>query len=178
MFLIIRFIFVFLFFMFCFLFCAFCVFVLFCVLFLSMHLVIFYLCEIHLQLSGQDLPLIRIFVKLPNAEWTTVCENISSTPLSDETRSACYRVIHDLIPTQVLLHGINIQNTRACVHCNNIYPLLRPLTMCTATSELWQWTRHRIVAVIVRIPDMFPHSGCYSQISPFGRKINIQVKYG
>jgi hypothetical protein len=76
----------------------------------------------HLRLFGQDLPLIRIFVQHPNAEWTTVWENIASTSLSDETRSTWYRVIHDLIPKQVRLHEINIHHMY--VQCNDIYTLL------------------------------------------------------
>jgi hypothetical protein len=43
--------------------------------------------------------------------------------------------IRHLIPTQVQLHGINIQNTMACVQCNNVCTPLYTLKTCTATSE-------------------------------------------
>jgi hypothetical protein len=66
------------------------------------------------------------------------------------------RVIHDLIPKQVRLHGINIHNAKACVQDNNIYTLLYTLTTCTATSELWQWTRHRIDTVLCTDPGYMP----------------------
>jgi hypothetical protein len=49
----------------------------------------------------------------------------------------------------VLVYGTNIQNARACVQCNYIDILLCRLTMWTASSQLWQWTRHRIVAVLL-----------------------------
>jgi hypothetical protein len=42
------------------------------------------------------------------------------------------------------------------VQCNNIYTLLHTLTTCIATSALWQWTRHRIAAVICTDPRYVP----------------------
>jgi len=58
-------------------------------------------------------------------------------------------VAHNQAATQVLVHGTNIQNTRACVQCNYIDTLLHRLTTWTASSELWQWTRHRVAAVLL-----------------------------
>lgn len=43
-----------------------------------------------------------------------------------------------------------VAKTGACVQCSNIYSLL--YTMCTATSELWQWACHRIETVIYTDP--------------------------
>jgi hypothetical protein len=69
--------------------------------------------------------------------------------LSDEKILTWRSVAHDLAATHILVHGINIQNTRTCVQCNYIDILLHHLTTWTASSELWQWTRHRIVAVLL-----------------------------
>jgi len=38
----------------------------------------------------------------------------------------------------------------------NICTLLHTLTMCIATSELWQWTRHRIDTVLCTDPGYMP----------------------
>ena len=76
-------------------------------------------------------------------------ENIDDSRLSVEKILTWRSVAHDLAATQVLVRGTNIQNTRACVHCNYIDTLLHRLTTWTASSELWQLTRHRIVAVLL-----------------------------
>lgn len=126
----------------------------------------------HLRLFGQDLLLIWILVKHANVEQTNVWENIASTPLSDKMRSMWYRVIYDLIPTQVRLHGINIHNMRACVPCNNIYTLLHTLIMCTTIYKQWQWTHDRIAAVVCADPRYVPPPPQWLLLpdSPFGRK--------
>ena len=101
-------------------------------------------------------------------------ENIASTPLSDETRSKWHRVIHDFIPTYAgttTWHQHTEHNTRACIQCNDIDRILYRLTTCTATSELWQWTRHRIAAVLCADPR-------YVMMSPYGRKQNVKLTYG
>ena len=109
----------------------------------------------HLRLCGRDLPLIWIRVKHPNAEWTNVWGNIVSTPLPDETRSTWYRVIYDLIPTQVRLHDINIQNTGACVQCTNVYTLLH--TQCALPPHSYgNGNVHRNAAVICTDPRYVP----------------------
>lgn len=88
----------------------------------------------HLRLCGRDLPLIWIRVKHPNAEWTNVWGNIVSTPLPDETRSTWYRVIYDLAPTQVRIHGVNIQNTTECLRCKDVHCHHRAMAMGTSTD--------------------------------------------
>jgi hypothetical protein len=110
----------------------------------------------HLSLVGQDLPLTRILAKYPKAELEAICENIASTPMSDETISTCYRVIHHLTPKHVRLNTMNLQNTRARVQCHGIDTLLHRLTTCTATSGLWQWARHTIVVVLPTDPRYVP----------------------
>jgi len=88
--------------------------------------------------TGHDKPLIRILIKYACAEWTTIWENIPSTPLCDETRSTWYRVV-------TWLHNIKTQNTRAYVQFTSIETLLHRLA---PLPQLCQWTRHRIVAVL------------------------------
>ena len=48
------------------------------------------------------------------------------------------------------------QNTRACGQCNKTYTILHTLTTCTATSELWQWTSHKIAVVVFMDPRYVP----------------------
>ena len=99
--------------------------------------------NVHLPLFEQDLPLTWILVKYPKAEVGTIWDNIAST-----TMSTWYRVIHHLTPTHVRLQSVNLQNTRARVQCSDIDTLLYRLKPCSATSGLWQWTRHRIAVVL------------------------------
>jgi hypothetical protein len=54
-------------------------------------------------------------------------------------RFTWYRIIYDLTPTHVRINSVNIRNTRDV--CS--------VMTCTATTELWQWTRQRIASVLL-----------------------------
>ena len=46
----------------------------------------------------------RITQLQPDAKWTAEWKNLHETPVPDTSRAACYKVIHDIIATNVRLH--------------------------------------------------------------------------
>lgn len=67
--------------------------------------------------TGHDMPLIRILIKYACAEWTTIWENIPSTPLCDETRSTWYRVVTHYIISKHKTRG-RMSSLPLSKHCS------------------------------------------------------------
>ena len=55
---------------------------------------------------------------------------LSITPTSGADKMNCYKVIHEIIPTNVRLHSIRISPTDSCSECNNTDTLNHRPTQC------------------------------------------------
>jgi hypothetical protein len=49
-------------------------------------------------------------------------------------------IIHDLIPTNVRLHRIQLRDTDNCTQCARQDMMLHHLTECGVGCEIWEWT--------------------------------------
>jgi len=81
---------------------------------------------------------------------------MASTPLSSETRSTWYRVIHDPTPTQVQRHGINLQNMSASVQFNITDTLLLTLKRALTPRSYGNGQDTGLLKYYIRTPDMSP----------------------
>jgi len=80
-------------------------------------------------------------------EWEKVWNNLHSIPTSEGARSACYTVIHDLLPTNTRLHRIRLVETEDCTLCGKKDTTVHRLTECGEGEEIWEWTRIRLAAI-------------------------------
>jgi len=72
-------------------------------------------------------------------------------------RCMWYRVIHDLIPTNVRLHRINVVPTDTCRQCTSIDTLEHRLIACGEGRRIWNYSKTLITRMMrttpARIPD-------------------------
>jgi hypothetical protein len=72
----------------------------------------------------------RIEKQYPHADWKTIWKNLTITPISGPEKMNWYKVIHDIIPTNVRLHRIRIYPTDNRCERNNTDTLEHGLTEC------------------------------------------------
>jgi hypothetical protein len=73
---------------------------------------------------------VRITKVWRNTEWKTVWKNIHCTPVPGGTKAVWYKVIHDILPTNVRLHKIRISPTDKCILCGMQDTLQHCLIKC------------------------------------------------
>ena len=77
----------------------------------------------------------RITKIWPNPDWYTVWKNIHCTPVPGGTKAVWYKVIHDILPTNVRLHKIRISPTDKCNNCG-MHDTIAPHRMWRRTTDL------------------------------------------
>jgi hypothetical protein len=82
-------------------------------------------------------------------QWKSVWKTLQMTPKTNTIKVQWYQVIHDLIPTNLRLHRINLPTTSQCRFCSRQDTLLHRIIECGEGPVIWRWLRHRI-AVILR----------------------------
>ena len=84
-------------------------------------------------------PNIRVVNQNPGVIWLNVWKNVSSKHITREARSAWYRAIHDLFPTNQRLHHIGMVASDKCNSCpSSVDYLLHRLTSCKSTKHIWR----------------------------------------
>ena len=73
----------------------------------------------------------RIEKQWPHTDWKTIWKNLTITPTSVANKMNWYKVMHDIIPTNVRLHRIRISPTDNCSECNNTDTL-------SQTNRMWR----------------------------------------
>jgi exonuclease III len=91
---------------------------------------------------------LRIIRHWPNTNWANVWTNLHSSRLSDNIKSAWYKVIHELIPTKERLVAINLASSMQCDRCHKTDTLTHRLTNCDPSAVIWQWTKNRIATIL------------------------------
>ena len=76
-------------------------------------------------------------VEKPAKVWTT-----------DTIRAEWYKVIHDIVPTNVHLARINLSDTDRCRLCGRCDTLIHRLTVRIEMKDIWDWTRRRIGLIL------------------------------
>ena len=88
-----------------------------------------------------------------HADWKTIWKNLTITPTSGADKMNWYKVIHDVIPTNVRLHRIRISPTYNCSECSNTDTLEHRLTDCGKNKMHWEWIQ-KIIARMLRTSPM------------------------
>ena len=57
----------------------------------------------------------RIYKLWPHTDWKQVWKNLNDAPISENMRCVLYQAIHDLLPTNVTLHRINMTPSNTCL---------------------------------------------------------------
>ena len=92
----------------------------------------------------------------PNTDWNTVWENIHCTPVPGGMKAAWYKVIHDILPTNVRLYKIRISPTDNCSNCGMHDKLQHRLVECGEGPQIWQWTTQKLALILRTIPARIP----------------------
>jgi len=90
----------------------------------------------------------RITQLQPQAKWTVVWKNLHESPVPDTSRAAWYRVIHDIIPTNVRLHKIRMTPTDSCRICGKRDTLEHRIVDCGEGEKMWTRTRKQIELIL------------------------------
>jgi hypothetical protein len=68
--------------------------------------------------------------------------------VADDIKMIWYRAIHDIYPTHVRLHRINMITSPLCQHCNTDDVLHHRLTRCGEGRLMSDWTRDRLARIL------------------------------
>jgi hypothetical protein len=82
----------------------------------------------------------RIISLWPQTAWPTVWKNLGEEPVPETTKAAWYKVIHDILPTNVRLSRIRMIPTDACRKCDRTDTLSHRLIECGEGEQIWTWT--------------------------------------
>ena len=91
----------------------------------------------------------------PTADWNTVWKNIHCTPVPGGTKAELYKVIHDIIPTNVRLYKIRMSPINNCSNFGTHDTIQHHFTECGG-PQIWQWTTQKIVHILRTIPTRIP----------------------
>jgi len=78
-----------------------------------------------------------------------IWKNLAETPTSEADIAVWYKVINDIIPTNVRLHLIKMASTDTCKECGEVDTLLHRLTEFGEGKTIWDWTQ-KIIARMLR----------------------------
>jgi hypothetical protein len=90
----------------------------------------------------------RIMSVHPEASWKNVWKNLHDAWIAPTIHTVWYQVIYDIVPTNDRLARIHLSDTAQCPHCGRTNTILRRLTECNDTAQIWNWTRARIAMML------------------------------
>jgi hypothetical protein len=99
---------------------------------------------------------IRIEKLWPHEDWKLIWKNLVETPTSEADIAVWYKVINDIIPTNVRLHRIKMASTDTCKECGEVDTLLHRLTECGEGKTIWDWTQKIIARMLSTSPSNIP----------------------
>jgi hypothetical protein len=79
----------------------------------------------------------------PDTAWVRVWHQVA-----DDIKMIWYWAIHDIYPTHVRLHRINMITSPLCRHCNTDDVLQHRLADCGEGRPMWDWTRDRLARIL------------------------------
>ena len=71
-------------------------------------------------------------------------KNLQEVWTTDAVRAEWYKVIQDIVPTNIRLARINLSDTDRCRLCGRYNTLIHQLKVCMGMKDIWDWTRKRI----------------------------------
>ena len=106
----------------------------------------------HISRGETGIQDMRITKISPNTDWNTVWKNVHYTPVPGETEAAWYKVIHDILPTNVCLYKIQISPTDKCSNCGIHDTLQHCLIECGEGPQIWRWTTQKLALILRTMP--------------------------
>jgi len=82
---------------------------------------------------------------------------MNDAPVPENTRCLWYRIIHDIIPTNVRLPGISMVPSDTCRRCTATDTLEHRLIACGEARTIWQYTINLLARKLRTIPSRTPH---------------------
>ena len=98
----------------------------------------------------------RIEILDPNTQWTRVWQNLQAVWTPEAIRVEWYKVIYDIVPTNVRLARLNLSDIDRCRLCGRPDTLIHRLTECKEMFDVWEWTRRRIGTMLRTSPKHIP----------------------
>ena len=90
----------------------------------------------------------RVQRRTPTADWSTVWARIATKTLPLPARSAWFRAVHDVLPTNSRLKATNQADDAACRTCGEEDTVLHRLTSCQAASRaIWRWAASQVASL-------------------------------
>ena len=83
-------------------------------------------------------------------------KNIHCTPVPGGTEAVWYKVIHDILPTNVRLHKKRISPTGKCNNYGMHDTIQHCLIECGEGPQIWQWTTQKLALILRTIPTQIP----------------------
>jgi hypothetical protein len=106
--------------------------------------------------SEKEAPRMRVMTFRSAVDWSVVWNNFSSAVLPDRVRSMWYRVMHDILRTNVRMYRIHQTDTDRWRQCNAQDTMLPRLTESDESAAIWEWTRHRLALIQRIVPCHIP----------------------
>jgi hypothetical protein len=84
----------------------------------------------------------------PNTDWYTLWKKVHNTPIPATMKASWYKVIHDIIATNVRLHKIRMSSSDKCRQCGAVDTLLYRVTECGDGAKIWHWSSQKIATIL------------------------------
>jgi hypothetical protein len=101
-----------------------------------------------LEKAGKPEPVMRIVTLYPNVCWDIVWTNLHEAWISNTMKITWHQVIHDIVPTNERLARIRLCDAAHSRSCARTDTILHRLTECNAATNIWEWTRARMVVIL------------------------------
>jgi hypothetical protein len=98
--------------------------------------------------SRADMPVMWIQRIWPQEDWGSVWGNLHETPIPSNHKTTWYRVIHDIMRTNMRLFKIRMSSSERRRHCGNLDTLIHRFTSCGEGQLLWYWTANKIAVIL------------------------------
>ena len=128
--------------------------------------------------AAAGFPEMRIQKLWPNTDWLRIWRNLNEAPVPENTRCVWYQAIHDIIPTNVRLHRINMVPSVSCRRCTADDTLEHRLIACGEGHTIWQYTKTLLATMLRTIPALYQTNGYSSLILIYGLPKGTGRYYG
>jgi len=99
---------------------------------------------------------IRITNLWPQTAWLTVWKTLGEAPVPGAAKAAWYKVIHDILPTELRLFRVRMVPTDACRKFDRTDTLSHHLIERGEGEHIWTWTKQCLAWILRTIPELIP----------------------
>jgi len=106
--------------------------------------------------AAAGFPELRVQKIWHHVDWVRIWKNLNDAPVPANTRCIWYQVVHNIIPTKVGLHRINMVPSDTCQRCTATDTLEHRLIACGEGRAIWQYTKTLLARILRKIPARIP----------------------